>query len=191
MRRTSTLPLAAAATIGLALGARTARAQLPPLRLELHGGVGTTVVDHNKWSGYPDASLSDWNTTSHQFYAQIFGTFNKRVDVGLEYGWQYFWWYTYIYVITVRNYRTIDVSASHAHVVVRLPVGGRWSLEGGVGGTFFDAGTDPSAHAALGYTFPVAPRISVPIQARADAIFSKDGGTMMPINLTAGVAIRL
>lgn len=182
-------PLLAAAA-GLAFAAGAAGAQLPPLSVEVHGGIGITMVDHNKWSGYTDTNLSDWNTTNYQGYVQLLGHL-KKMDVGLEYGYQYYWWYTYIYFITQRNYSTIGVNATHAHAVVRFPTGRRMSLELGAGGYFFDAGTDFGGHAALGYTIPVGPKLSIPLQLRMDAILDSEGGTMLPASLTAGLALKL
>ena len=184
------------AVIGTALMmlAAPAAAQVPGpkpggagLLLEVVGGVGTTVVDVDKWAG--TTNTADWGTVAYGGTARLFFLpLGARARLGAEVGYLYLFWWSVPAPGQSYNY-TYDATASRASGVVRWSLGPRAALDAGVGAYVFDGGTDIGAHLAAGYHVPLGPKLTLPVQVRADYLL--DDPAPLVIALHVGLGFRL
>ncbi len=157
--------------------------------LEAHGAVGYASVDIDTWAG---SSLNDWTQVSSSGYAQVFFGKAGPVALGVEGGYQKFFWYNVrIPFGTTTVLRDRNVTASRVMVVARFqgpmsPVFGEVAL----GAHMFDGFTDGGAAAAVGYKMKLGPMLSLPIKVRADLV--NDSSTRITaISASAGLSFGL
>jgi hypothetical protein len=193
----STIPavvLVALAALPAAAGAQTpTRAAAPQAApvveakyvLEAEGGVGTTFVDKQKWSG-TISPLSDWNTTAYAGNARLFFARLGSLRIGAEAGYNYFWWYTTGAAGTPYTY---GPHATRVGPVVRAGLGRRMAVDGGAAAYIFPGGTDYGVNAALGYFIPVGRQLSLPIKVRGDLVFDPST-TLASVLMLVGLSYR-
>ncbi|MEM9998113.1 MAG: hypothetical protein AAF809_10475 [Bacteroidota bacterium] len=161
-----------------------ARAQVT---IEVHGGVGYTAVDVDGWS---QGTAVNWDQFAVPVYAQLFALQVGAAQLGLEVGYDYFFYYEvripdpFFTVIRGR-----DVEATRVHAVARLPVGGRAFVEAGAGPYFFDGFTNLGATLAVGLPIGLTPRLALPIKLRTGLVLDEDA-SLVPLSLSVGLSYR-
>jgi hypothetical protein len=192
-------PIPAAVLVALAALPAAARAQTPARAaapkpvpvveakfvLEVEGGAGYTSVDAQKWSE-TISPLNDWNTTAYVGGARLLFTRAGKLRVGVDAGYNYFFWYT----TSAAGYGiTREPHATRAGVVVRTAMGTRIAADAGAAAYLFPDGTVFGANAALGYFIPAGPRMSIPVRVRVDVPFTS-AATAISIAGTLGLSFR-
>jgi len=153
------------------------------LRIELTGGVGTSVVDLSSWSG---SSANDWSKLAYWGAGRIFFPLGTTLSVGAEVGYHYHFWYTSSSGYSW-NYN-YPVAATHVGAMLRVPLAGGFTADVGGAMHFFNT-TRPGVLASLNYHIPIGRSVVIPIGVRADAIFTSP--MVIPVVLNAGVGFSL
>jgi len=157
----------------------------PKYVLEVEGGIGVTSVDREKWAG-AITPPSDWNMTAYAGGARLFFARLGTMWLGVEAGYDYFFWYT----VTGAGYPiTYGPHATHVGAVVRAPLGRRIALDGGAAAYMFPDGTVFGVNAALGYFIPLGGRLSLPIKVRGDAVLAS-AATVVAVRALVGLSYR-
>ena len=157
--------------------------------IELSGGLGYTAVDLDAWVG-SGAIAQDWNQFMSQVYVQLHLTDLGPMTLGIEAGYQYFFW------TSVRvPYGDFPIFRDHSTCAVRLMATGRLPLASGffadlgAGAYLFEDWTAWGLTAALGRQFALTPQLSVPVKLRTSVVLDADA-PMLPLGLSAGLAYQ-
>jgi hypothetical protein len=152
--------------------------------IEVYGGIGYTAVDLDAWT---QTRYVDWNQTMYQGSVQAFIAQAGTVLLGVEIGYDYFFWYT----VPVPGYsytRTREADATRLMAVARLEAPTGLFGEFGAGGFLFGDWTDLGVAASVGYKIRATPKIAVPIKLRSAYIMDADAN-LLPVGISVGVAV--
>jgi hypothetical protein len=154
------------------------------LQIEITGGIGTSVVDLNSWSG---STANDWSKLAYWGAGRVlFPLGSSNLRIGAEVGYHYHFWYS---TNTGLSYSyNYPVAAVHVGAMVRVPLAGGLTADVGGAMHFFNS-TRPGLLAALNYRIPLGGAVVIPIGVRADAIFTSP--MVIPVVLNAGVGFSL
>lgn len=171
----------------LLLTATTPCAVAAQTAVEVHGEVGRTVVDAQKWLG---TGVFESNPLNLEGDVQVVvGRRGPRgIQVAGEFGYQRILAYKWISGGEVVEG---DISAFRAVGLVRFWLqDGSWYGEGGAGFYLFDNLDDPTFVMGAGKHFDIGDRISIPVRVRLNILF--DARTMVvPIALSTGLSYRI
>jgi hypothetical protein len=154
------------------------------ISIEIHGGGGVTAVDVQEASGQTSEVRGE-DTGMYQFFGRVFFADLGAARLGVEVGYQYLYFYEAPFI----GFLDRDIDAMRYAAVLRYPLAGRLIVEAGAGIHSFEGGSVFSTLGALGVDLSVAPRIAVPIRARADFVI--DDALTIPVGATIGLALRL
>ena len=149
--------------------------------IEVYGGVGSTLVDVEKLAG---GTLADWETFASGYSIQAFIVGNESVSVGVEYGYTYLLFYTFL---VGQSFFETEVEASRAMLMSRFYLKKNILFEGGAGAYFFDGVNDLAIGIGGGYRFPITESLSIPLKLRTDIVFTENT-TMFPVTVNGGLS---
>jgi hypothetical protein len=152
------------------------------LLFEIGGGIGYTQVDHEKWGG---AGATNEELMLYLFDARLLFLKAGGFHLGLEAGHRYFFYYEVPFGSTTL---TRDVAATRLGAVARRPLGSAVELDLGAAAYMFEDFTDMGVSAALVFRFPIAGKITLPLQLRTDLVF--DEQMIIGSGATLGLAFR-
>ena len=156
--------------------------------LSVNGSIGYTSVDKNNWSGY--STLNDWGQFMSEGYAQYYFHEFRKINIGVEAGYQYFFWYEYEYYDGYyRNYYEYNVKCWRIMGMARNDVGTNLFTEFGLGLYMFDGYTDMGITGSLGYEININQQMSVPVKFRAAMVFD-DAANMSVFGISIGFTYR-
>ena len=157
--------------------------------LVVNGGIGYTSVDINNWSGY--STLNDWEELMFQGYAQYYFHELRRINIGVEAGYQYFFWYVYEYEYYdgYYSYYKYNVECWRIMALARTDIGTKLFTEFGLGLYMFDGFTDLGITGSLGYEIEINEQLSVPLKLRTTMVFHGKANLAV-LGMSIGLAYR-
>lgn len=156
--------------------------------LTLNGGIGYTNVDLNSWSGKDE--LSDWGQTMSEFYAQLYFSKLGNFNVGLEGGYQYFFWYEFIYNDGYyKTHYVYDINCWRIAAIARANLKNQFLTEFGLGYYFFDGYSDFGFLGSLGYEIKITKKAFIPVKFRTSVILDADANLTV-FGISAGLVYK-
>lgn len=173
-----------AATIAIAIRLPTmAGAQRNPILVEAEGLVGYSAVNLEKWA---KGSPYDWDQGASGASARLLVPVG-RAYMGIEYGFQYLFWYEHRYEW---GYSESDVESQHFSAITRFSPAPRVDVDAGIGLHLFSDFTDPGLYLGASYRLIESARFSIPVGIRVDPVFDSDA-LVVPISLKLGLSLKV
>ena len=151
------------------------------------GGVGYSIVDIPKSTGWNESDFNDWSELNFRLNAQGtwgFGDFRAGAELGYS-SWLYYYDVTVIGPTYYYGYAgAFNISALAEYRFDNM------ALQVGAGAYIFDDGTALGVHAAGTWRFKLNnPAMSIPLTVRADIIFGR--AMIIPISIMSGFSYRI
>ncbi|MEM9675536.1 MAG: hypothetical protein ACFB15_13475 [Cyclobacteriaceae bacterium] len=153
-------------------------------KAQVMGSLGYSIVDLEEWAG---REPMDWNETLSGFNLRGSYAIYDNVEVGLEYGYNYLFWYQIRLPFGEQTITRIrDVDATYLMAVSRFGLSERFFVEAGLGSYFFAEFSSFAFMTAVGYTIDLGEKFSIPVMLRSD--FTSD---VTGLALNAGLRYNL
>ncbi len=156
--------------------------------IEIHGGIGYTSVDLEAWAG---TEPNEWDQTMSQIEVQYFFSQVGDLTIGVELGYQYFFWYEVVIPFgSTRLFRGRWAEANHLMAIGRYEFNDKLYADVGLGMIYFEDWTDIGLSGALGYRFRANEKLAVPVKFKAGLVLDNDAN-LIPLGITIGLAYKM
>ena len=156
--------------------------------IEVHGGIGYTSVDIEAWAG---TEPNEWDQTMSQIEVQYFFSQVGELSIGVELGYQYFFWYEVIIPFgTTRLFSGRSAEANHLMAVGRYEFTDKMFADLGLGMIFFEDFTDYGLSGALGYRIQVNEKLAIPVKFKAGIVLDNDAN-LIPLGISIGLSYKM
>ena len=156
--------------------------------IEVHGGIGYTSVDLEAWAG---TEPNEWDQTMTQIEVQYFFSQVGDLTIGVELGYQYFFWYEVVIPFgATRLFRGRSAEANHLMAMGRYELSNKLYADLGLGMIFFEDWTDIGLSGALGYRIKVNEKLTIPVKFRAGIVLDNDAN-LIPIGISIGLSYKM
>jgi len=156
------------------------------LEITAQGGVGYSIVDIPKSTGWDESAFDDWSELNFRFNAQGtwgFGDFRAGAELG------YSWLYYYDVIVPGPYYYYGYAGAFNISVLAEYRFENT-TIQAGAGAYIFDDGTSLGVHASGTWRFNLNnPNMYIPLTVRADIIFGR--AVIVPVSILSGFSYRI